>query len=151
MKSSIKAKLPTEPVNNAMQPNKPVVGTASLVAMVNGGLRGVITIKVYMSPSHQASMVYACFWLRASDGTWYSGKGSAGGYGYHKDSAAIAAAVSDAGIELYGSPYSNAEGDVDMKQRCYFGGTGSSAYPDIFKAIARAAGYRGRMLFIDHL
>ncbi|MGE9070557.1 hypothetical protein ACQKHG_24750, partial [Escherichia coli] len=65
-------------------------------------MREAITVRVYMSASANASQVHACMWVRCADGQWTSGKGNAGGYGYHKESAAIADAVRSAGIALYG-------------------------------------------------
>lgn len=49
------------------------------------------------------SRCYCCVWIndtRAGHGLHISGSGYAGGYGYHKESAALADALTMAGIEL---------------------------------------------------
>jgi len=133
--------------DNARRPdNKEMVSAFSLVVrMPSGELREVITARCYMGRSASASVVHAVLWVRCKDGEWTSGSGSAGGYGYHKESAALADAVTSAGIKLQ---------DLDRIDRPdrYFdvGGTGTSYYPQVFEAIARAAGYRGRTLFLSH-
>lgn len=138
----------------AEQPNKPMVGAGSLVvAMPDGKIREAITVRTYMSASRSASTVYACVWIKPADPQaieWLTGRGDAGGGGYHKESEAIAQAVSSAGVTLYGSPYPTRE-PVDMDRSFDFGGTGSSAYLEIFSAIAAAAGYAGMpMEWISH-
>lgn len=132
----------------ASRPNKPMVGAGSLVAMHKGEMREVITVRTYMSAAASASVVQACVWCKPIKGDWHSGLGSAGGYGYHKESQAIADAVDSAGVELFGDPYMRDASKA--KQPLHFGGTGSSYYEAIFKAIARAMGYRGRMAWITH-
>lgn len=130
--------------DNARRPdNKELVSAYSLIVrMPSGELREVVTVKCYMGRSASASVVHAVMWVKCADGHWASGSGSAGGYGYHKESAAIADAVKSAGIELK---------DLDRKDRWFdFGGTGRSYYPQVFEAIARAAGYRGRTLLVKH-
>jgi hypothetical protein len=141
----IKAQI-VKKVENARRPdNKELVSAYSLVVrMPSGELREVVTVKCYMSRSASASVVHAVLWVKCVDGHWTSGSGSAGGYGYHKESAAIASAISSAGIELK---------DVgnDRKDHWFdLSGTGTSYYPQVFEAIARAAGYRGRTLLINH-
>lgn len=136
----------------AEQPNAPLDGAGSLVAIVNGQPEEVITVRTYWNPRGSGMQpVRACVWVKpAAGGEWLTGRGSASGCGYHKESAAIADAVDAAGIELWGSAYRFNSEPVDFKKRVYFGGTGSSAYEDIFKAIARAVGYRGRMRWVSH-
>jgi len=149
--SKITAKLATPNAKRvASQPRQPLVATGSLVAMRNGELCEVITVRTYMSAGRNASTVKACVWAKAADtnSEWRSGRGDAGGYGYHKGSAAIADAVSAAGFELFGDPYRR--DSARNSERLHFGGTGSSAYEEIFKAIARAMGYRGRMVWVSH-
>lgn len=65
--------------------------------------REVVCARFY-SP-FRGSNIYACIWvrpcdLRADESAYGFGGGKAGGYGYHKASAALADAISDAGIEL---------------------------------------------------
>ena len=113
--------------------------------------RVVVDCRVYMGRSRNASTVYAAVWVNISaakkpDAWLYgetSGRGFASGYGYHKGSAAIGDAISSAGIELYGSPYTNTQGDkVDMKKRAHIGGCGDEAARAALLAIAYAAGFK---------
>lgn len=131
---------------NAKRPdNKELVSAYSLVVRLpSGDMREVITVRCYMGRSASASVVHAVLWVRCADGEWTSGSGSAGGYGYHKESAAIADAIKSAGIDLR-------DLENDRKDHWFaFGGTGTSYYPQVFEAIARAAGYRGRTLLVSH-
>ena len=57
------------------------------------------TLRVYMGRSRNASRVYASLWVHGN-GTHCAGSGWAGGYGYHKASAAASAAFANAGITL---------------------------------------------------
>lgn len=135
--------------DNARRPdNKELVSAYSLVVRLpSGELREVVTARCYMGRSASASVIHAVMWVKCADGHWTSGSGSAGGYGYHKESAAIANAIKSAGIELK---------DLDRTDGCsprhyfYFGGTGDSYYPQVFESIARAAGYHGRTLLVKH-
>lgn len=139
--------------HEASQPKTPMVGCGSLIVTCKDGLCEAITVRTYYAERGSGmQFVRACIWIRPaqSGAEWRSGSGSAGGCGYHKESQAIADAVSAAGVRLYGSPYPRHGEPVDMKQPIYFGGTGSSAYADIMMAIARAAGYRGRMVWVSH-
>jgi hypothetical protein len=97
-----------------------------------------------MGRSPSASVVYASVWAFGNGKDSVSGYGTAGGYGYHKESAAIANAINSAGIELYGDPYTRQGEKPDFKKRCHFGGTGDRAYKDIFMAIAKAQGWNTR-------
>ena len=65
----------------------------------------VITLRLYMGKSASASKVYASIWISTDYATmsgicYTAGTGSAGGYGYCKKSAASAAAIRSAGINL---------------------------------------------------
>jgi hypothetical protein len=118
----------------------------------------LIDARCWMGRSRQASTVYASIWIHGGD--YRSGRGDAGGYGYHKSSAAMAAAISAAGIELYGSPYTNLETRWNYdenraytpaekaaitrrlaKKRCYFGGAGDDSTRGALLAIGRALTY----------
>ena len=77
-----------------------------------------------------------------------SGKGSAGGYGYHKSSAAVADAIRSAGIVLTGDPYgrpSNSDTPAQtramLKKPAHIGGCGDESIRCALLAIAYAAGY----------
>ena len=153
MKKTIRATIGA-PVRNAQQPKTPMVGCGSLVAKRNGGMSEVITVRTYFNEKGSGmNPVKACVWISRADGSGESsGLGSASGCGYHKESAAIAEALGSAGVSLFGNLYPR-YGDstrVDYKKQIHFGGTGASAYREIFEAVARAAGYSGRMLWVSH-
>ena len=119
--------------------------------------RTIVTCAVYRGKSRSASAVHASLWVHGitdanKPESWEygetSGRGSAGGYGYHKASAAVASAISSAGIELYGSPYGHpVNGDSPAKTRAmlkslaHIGGCGSSSIECALLAIAYAAGF----------
>lgn len=139
--------------SNARQPDgKEMVSCWNLIALVDGEMKNVITARTYMGRSSGASVVYACVWIYGPNGFGTSGRGSAGGYGYHKESQAIEDAFHSAGVKFYGAfrePRGNEE-PVDIKKRAYFGGTGDSYYEKAFIAAARAAGYRGTKFLLIH-
>ena len=142
----IKAKIVKKAENAKRPDNKELVSAYSLVVRLpSGEMREVITVKCYMGRSASALVIHAVMWVKCADGHWTSGSGSAGGYGYHKESAAIADAIKSAGIELKDMDR------TDRKDHWFdFGGTGTSYYPQVFEAIARAAGYCGRTLLVTH-
>ena len=92
--------------------------------VITDGLKEIITARCYMGRSASASTAYASIWINASD-VHTSGKGKAGGYGYHKESAAIGAAIESAGITL--------DQSID--------GVGDGAIEEALKAIAQALGF----------
>lgn len=144
--------------NCAAQPNNKettdtwtVYGTGQ-----KGEIISLVDARCYMGRSSQASVVYACVWIKGGD-TYRSGRGNAGGYGYCKRSAAIAQALTAAGIELYGTnsinrwdydnnrKYTPAElrkaGRAYAKRRFHFGGAGESAIRDALMAVAASLRY----------
>lgn len=137
--------------SNARQPdNKEMVSAYSLITLHEGKLREAITVRVYMGRSNSASVVYACVWIHGPN-KHISGRGQAGGYGYHKESQAIADAFSSAGVTFYGATYHREEDKVDFKKQIFFGGTGSSNYLALFTAAAKAAGYKGtKFMLVDN-
>jgi hypothetical protein len=144
---------------------KELVDIFNVVGKVNGELRDVVCCRAYMGRSSSASVVYASIWVH-SPGVSTSGKGSAGGGGYHKVSAAIGDAISSAGIELYGDVYEGsnrycyaekrAYTDAELKarsrkamtKRAHIGGVGDSAIESALFAIAKAAGAKGKLLLV---
>lgn len=125
----------------------------------------VVDCRLYMGSSRGASTVYCSVWVSISEKKtpagwsygWTTGRGDAGGYGYHKQSAAVESALSSAGIELYGSPYNRVETmNVDGKtvkqktraKRAHIGGCGDQAMKDALLAVAYAAGYTD-CIFVD--
>lgn len=135
--------------------DKELVSAYSVIGKINGEMREIVTARCYMSRSSSASVVYCSLWVHAGN-IYCSGKGSAGGYGYHKESAALQEAISSAGIELYGSPYRGATFDTPdakrkaMKTMAHIGGCGSDSMREALEAIAKAAGARGKLVFISH-
>ena len=92
--------------------------------VITDTLREIIMARCYMGRSASASTVYASIWIN-SPGYHSSGKGKASGYGYHKESAAIGAAIESAGITL----------DTGIS------GVGDCAIREALKAIAHALGF----------
>lgn len=94
----------------------------TLVAIDGNTLRELAQARFYATNAKH----YCCMWIHNSPtNTHISGAGSAGGYGYHKASAAFSDAVTDAGIGL--------KHDVS--------GCGDGAIEDALKAIGIALGY----------
>lgn len=91
-----------------------------------------ITVRVYAGRSTSASTIYATIWFNNKDWTIQgSGTGTASGYGYHKESAAIDAACTAAGLTF----------------EKHFDGYGDSPTQLALKALARKLGYRrGKLL-----
>lgn len=135
--------------------DKEMISAYSVIGKRKGKLHEFVTCRMHMGRSSSASVVYCSLWVHAGD-LWCSGHGNAGGYGYHKESAALGHAISSAGIELYGSPYRNASFDTPaakrkvMKTQCHIGGCGSDSMQEALEAIARAVGARGELLYVSH-
>lgn len=142
--------------------DKETIDTYNLVGYKKGQFAELVTVRLYMGRSAQASVVYCSLWVhgknKKGDYISVSGKGSAGGYGYHKSSQALCEAITSAGIELYGSPYvqgkekvhrngGHAE-KVDYKKKAYIGGCGESSMKDAIFAIGEALGYNRKQLHI---
>ena len=101
----------------------------------------VINCRVYMGRSSSSSQVYASIWI-SNNGLYTSGYGTAGGYGYHKESAAIDAAITSAGFELFGNVYARSNEKPDFKKQCHIGGVGESAIDSALLAIAYSIGVK---------
>jgi len=141
--------------------DKETISTYKAVTVYKGEVVTPLEIRVYMGRSSRASVVYASLWIHDSVHHIHtSGTGSAGGYGYHKESAAIAEAISSAGIELWGSPYGEpskytntpeelkALKRAESKRRCHISGCGDSSVQLAMRAIVKALGYRGKVEII---
>ena len=135
--NNIIATLPRAARSNGknMSPQKELVSAMSAVAVVNGKMREVVVARWYMArKSGGASPVYASIWVYSA-GHNISGHGRATGYGYHKASAALSAAMDSAGIVL--------SERID--------GVGEGAIRRALEAIARAiAGDAAEILIVDH-
>ena len=103
---------------------KELISSWDVIVDDNGKLANIITARCYMGRSANASTMYASIWIY-DEKHHTSGSGKAGGYGYHKESAAIAEAIKSAGITL----------DKDIS------GVGDSAIEDALRAIASALGF----------
>ena len=88
-------------------------------------LHELIQLRIYWTDSR----AYACIWIHGGKNKFYaSGSGFAGGYGYHKESAATEEALTSAGIVI--------------DYRDSISGRGESAMESALMAIARKLGYR---------
>lgn len=93
-------------------------------------LRGpTITARVYWP----GQVAYACVWIN-SESAYARGAGKAGGYGYCKESAAMAYALADAGVTL--------RDDID--------GRGTQAIRYALLALAAHTGVTRPMLHVAH-
>lgn len=84
-----------------------------------GKFQSVISLRIYGTQAKN----YACLWV-SNNGMYANGSGSAGGYGYHRPSAAVQEAMDSAGIKLDRS----------------IGGAGDSAIIGSLHAIAKYLG-----------
>ena len=86
--------------------------------------REIIVVRWYMGRSSKSSVVYCSIWVNVAD-TYFSGTGQAGGYGYHKGSAAFQEACESAGISISPS----------------ISGVGENAIKDVLLEIGNLLGY----------
>lgn len=109
---------------------KETVTHKSVLAVVNGEIRELIVYRAYMGRSRSASQVYATIWIHdGAAGIHCSGSGSAGGYGYNKESAAAYEAARDAGFSF---------------DRCL---SGTGQIDQMLAAMAAALGYENVAIF----
>lgn len=146
--NTMKAILTKPGVTNGknFEDTKELVSAYSVVGTIRGEQREIVTARCYMGRSKQSSVVYASLWVHG-DANYCSGHGSAGGWGYHKESAAIGDAIGSAGIELYGDVYGR---DAKCTASTSIAGVGDGAIRDALLAIAKAAGGRGKLFLIQH-
>jgi len=114
---------------------KELVSAISVVGLRDSKMREVVSARCWMGRSRGSSVVYATVWVHGDNqgDNGCAGHGRAGGYGYHKESAAISEALGSAGITL-------AEA-ID--------GRGESAVHDALRAVALHLGYEG-VLIVTH-
>lgn len=154
------AKIAKPDLNAKQMPEKEVINSWQVVTLRKGKLEQPVRAVCWMGKSANASTVYASLWVHGVK-CETSGHGSAGGGGYDKQSAAVQAAISSAGIELYGSSYEVRNGEVldyvdgkrqwvpeDLTKRTHIDGVGERAIKTALEAITRAAGYRGQMVIV---
>lgn len=96
-----------------------------------------ITVKAvfYDTFSPEGTTLYCNLWVWGTD-VYTSGHGKAGGYGYHKQSAALMEAIRSAGITLTGDEYG---GDGPGDGSGSIAGRGTGPMEAALIAIARAA------------
>lgn len=138
----MRAELPEFEVNNAknLDQDKERIDTLRAVGMIKGELRTVVEARFYMARrSDGASPVYCSLWVHCAEGGT-SGYGRANGYGYHKQSAALSAAIDSAGIKLFGDQYERDTSPEREAQPARIDGCGSNAMRAAVTAIMLAAG-----------
>lgn len=62
--------------------------------LINRNMRKIASLRLYST----GQTIYACLWIMKDD--WASGSGKAGGWGYHKASAAASEAFRTAGFKF---------------------------------------------------
>lgn len=155
----------TKQVSNARNYGGIKEKVSSYVVLDRAG-KQYVDCRVYKDRSRQAGAGYASIWINGT-GVHTSGTGSAGGYGYRKESAAIQGAITSAGVELYGDVYDqahrwnyaekreNTPAEIakikrrKAKQRASIDGAGDTAIESALLAIAKAAGLKGKPLFVS--
>ena len=113
------AKLTKTAVSNAQNlgDKKETIKTMVLITCKAGEFSEPVTVRWYMSRSGDgASPVYCSLWIYCSP-YYVSGRGKAGGYGYHKASAAFQEACDSAGIEL--SQPVDGRGDESVREAMF--------------------------------
>ena len=100
-----------------MGDKKETIKTMILITCKAGEFSEPVTARWYMSRSGDgASPVYCSLWIHCSP-YYVSGRGKAGGYGYHKASAAFQEACDSAGIEL--SQPVDGRGDESVREAMF--------------------------------
>ena len=92
--------------------------------------RQPITLRLYGTGAKN----FACLWINHASAFHTSGSGSAGGYGYHRQSAAAEEAITNAGFKL-SKP---------------IGGVGNEAIKEALCAIAKEVGLKNYYLVTSH-
>lgn len=145
----MRAALPAIGVSNAKNDNQKMELVSYYTLIDKKTEKTVIDCRLYMGKSASASVVHCSLWIRSTERNGFesSGRGTASGYGYHKESAAVASAISSAGIELFGSPYGRpVNGDTPaqtkkmMTKRAYIGDRGTGSIECALAAITYAVG-----------
>jgi hypothetical protein len=152
------AKLPAPDaaqLNATQYDNKEVIRHYHVIGLFEGSMIDFIDCRLYMGKSPCASIVYASIWVKGEPtvregahpfrsvytacALHVSGRGQAGGYGYHKPSAAIDAAIRSAGITL----------TREDGKRADISGVGDEAIREALEAIARACGAQGEVMVLS--
>lgn len=119
--------------------DKETIATLTVVAYKNGEFFEPVRVSWYMGRSNNASMVYCSIWCHSRHrDISVAGIGSAGGYGYHKPSAAFQEALDSAGIKLSGDQYGREKHNKPSR----VDGCGDSAVDRACMAIVKALGFK---------
>jgi len=109
------------------------------IAVIDPATGGaIVTARIYM-PGQTA---YCALWAAGRNGAYGRGAGKAGGYGYHKASAALGDAIADAGITLTGDVYGREKSNKPAR----INGVGDSAMEAACMAIGRALTGKRRLI-----
>lgn len=114
---------------------KEMIQAISLIGLKGTTARELITLRVYATTTRGRN--YASIWIHGGHGDkgdlYGAGHGWAGGYGYHRVSAAVSDALTSAGVKL----------SLDIS------GVGDEAIRTALEALAAHLGYK-RTLFVRH-
>ena len=140
----MKAQFTNTEARNArnMGSDKETVDRVQVIARnARGELQTICDARFYMGRSRSASTVYCSLWVsNYGANVDISGHGRATGYGYHKRSAALQAAINSAEIKLWGSPYDGEDENTGGNEnRASIAGCGDSSIASALLAIAREA------------
>lgn len=93
MKATINPSAPNRALS--LSPVKETINTTKIVGLLDGFITVLTEARFYQGRSASASTVYCSLWAGHQ-----GGHGKASGHRYHKPSAALSAAINDAGITL---------------------------------------------------
>lgn len=132
--------------------SKEEVGRMLVVSGCAGDLQHAVDARFWMGRSSRSSVVYCSVWIGKpgpKPGPLPSGRGTAGGGGYHKESAALEEALTAAGVSLAyahdSDPAQTWRGQHRAGDRASIGGVGEQAMQSALLAVARAAGWDGAL------
>ena len=111
------------------------------IAIIDPSTGRAIVVARFFQPGTQSTCL---LWIHGKT-AYGRGIGRAGGYGYHKSSAALDSAIRDAGITLHGDVY----GREKTNRIASIGGIGESAMNEACESIARSV--TGKRRFIVHI
>jgi hypothetical protein len=116
-----------------------------MVALTNKYPAGAVIAKFYQAD--RSHVIYCALWVGSDRRGW----GMAGGWGYHKSSAALSEAMRRAGVELYGNPYGEGNSDETFPKGkpVHIDGRGHGSMVDAMQAMARAVSGDRKVRVID--
>ena len=140
--TTLTATLPTTRHENGrnLDTDKERIATLTLVGVTGGKPVELAQARFWMARrSDGASPVYCSLWTYGGGMT--AGHGRTNGGGYHKQSAALQAALSSAGIRLHWH-------DCGKTDRAHIDGSGDAAMRDALLAVGVAMGYSADALAV---